>query len=287
MTSLLNDRARRPLTALQRFVRTPKGLLTFVLGVMVVLAAPADGVRQVLPGLAAAAVVAMLIDAPILRYRSGAWEFPSGALLSGLIVAMVLSPQEPWHVVAVTSAIAVASKYAFRTRSANVFNPAAFALAATFRGFDTGLSWWGALPNLPYGVIVLLVTGFYMADRVNRMPMVLAFLGGYFLLFTTAAFLGDPRRVVEIFRAPDLQAVLFFAFFILTDPPTSPAKYPDQLVYGGIVAAACFAVFEWNGGAYYLLAGVLAGNPWEAWRRVRARKPAPRATRSAPISSNS
>jgi hypothetical protein len=28
-----------------------------------------------------------------------------------------------------------------------------------------------------------------------------------------------------------------------------------------------FAIFEWVGAAYYLLAGVLVGNIWEAWNR--------------------
>jgi hypothetical protein len=44
-------------------------------------------------------------------------------------------------------------------------------------------------------------------------------------------------------------------------------KYPDQLVCGVIVAAASYAVFELVGAAYYLLAGALVGNLWEAWRR--------------------
>jgi hypothetical protein len=60
---------------------------------------------------------------------------------------------------------------------------------------------------------------------------------------------------------------LYFAFFILTDPPTSPVKYRDQVICGAIVAVVSYAVFEWVGAAYYLLAGVLAGNLWEAWRR--------------------
>ena len=38
---------------------------------------------------------------------------------------------------------------------------------------------------------------------------------------------------------------------------------------GVIVAAVSYAVFEWIGAAYYLLAGVLVGNVWEAWRRSR------------------
>lgn len=260
------------LTELRRFFRTPKGLLTIVLGVLTVLAAPAEGIRLVSPGLAIAVGIAMLADALILRTMRNAWEFPSGALLTGAIVAMILTPQEPWYVPACTSAIAIFSKYLFRTRTANVFNPAALAVVATFYVFDTGQNWWGALPDGgPAALAVLFATGIFITDRVNKVPLVLVFLGGYYLLFTVTAFAGDPRHIAEIFRTPDLQAVLFFAFFILTDPPTSPVKYPDQVVCGAIVAAASYAVFEWVGAAHYLLAGVLAGNVWEAWRRTQAR----------------
>jgi Na+-translocating ferredoxin:NAD+ oxidoreductase RnfD subunit len=212
-----------------------------------------------------------MIDALILKATRAAWEFPSGAVLTGLIIAMVLSAQEPWYVSACVSALAVASKYLLRTRSANVFNPAALAIVATFYVFDTGQSWWGALPTLPpSALLVLFATGIFITDRVNKMPLVLAFLGAYFLLFTITAFWGEPRQAAEIFRAPDLHAALFFAFFILTDPPTSPVKYADQLVCGVIVAVVSYAVFEWVGAAYYLLAGVLVGNAWEAWRRTSA-----------------
>ena len=258
--------------AVWRFFRTPKGLLTIILVMLTALAAPGEGLRVVAPGLVAAVIAAVLVDLPILRWRGGAWEFPSGAILTGFIVAMVLSAQEPWYVTASTSAIAVASKYLFRIRSANVFNPAAFAIVATFYVFHTGQSWWGALAELPpIALIVLMATGVFIADRVNKVPLVLAFLGSYYLFFTAMAFLGEPRHVAEIFRAPDLQAVLYFAFFILTDPPTSPVKARPQIVCGVMVAAVSFVVFEYVGAAYYLLAGVLVGNLWEAWRRQRAR----------------
>ena len=263
---------------IRRFFRTPKGLLLVVLAILTAVAASGERIGIIVPGLAGAVAVAALIDTPILRLRGARWEFPSGAVLTGLIVAMVLSPQEPWYVAACTSAIAIVSKYLFRTRSANVFNPAALALVATFHLFDTGQSWWGALPQIsPFALTILLATGIFIADRVNKMPLVLVFLGTYYALFTAMAFAGDPGRVAEVFRAPDLHAVLFFAFFILTDPPTSPVKYRDQTVCGVLVATAGFAVFEWIGAAYYLLAGVLVGNLWEAWRRSRLR------SRAAPL----
>jgi Na+-translocating ferredoxin:NAD+ oxidoreductase RnfD subunit len=238
--------------AVLRFFRTPKGLLIIVLAILVVLAAPHEGIALAAPGLASAVIVAALIDVVALRWTRGGWEFPSGAVLTGLLVAMVLTPHEPWYVPAITSAVAIAGKYAARTRSANVFNPAALGLVATFYVFNTGQSWWGALPEISsLALVVLFATGVFIADRVNKIPLVLVFLG----------------NAAEIFRAPDLHAVLFFAFFILTDPPTSPVRYPDQVVCGVMVALVSFAIFQWVGAAFYLLAGVLVGNVWEAWNR--------------------
>jgi Na+-translocating ferredoxin:NAD+ oxidoreductase RnfD subunit len=121
------------------------------------------------------------------------------------------------------------------------------------------------------GLAGLFLTGIFITSRVNKMPMVLVFLGTYFLLFTLMAFVGEPRRVAEIFREPDVNAALFFAFFILTDPPTSPVKYRDQMVCGAIVAFTGFAIFHLLGAVHYLLSGVLMGNLWEAHRRYRLR----------------
>lgn len=261
---------RRLLLQVRKFFRTPKGLLTIVLIVLTGVAAPGEGWKLVGPQLVAAVVAAAVIDVVMLRVRKGHWEFPSGAVLTGLILAMILSPHEPWHVAAAGSAIAVVSKYLVRTSSANVFNPAALALVATYYLFDSGQSWWGALPELsPIALTLLLASGVFITDRVNKLPLVLVFLGAYYVLFTATAFVSDPGRVAEIFRAPDLHAVLYFAFFILTDPPTSPTKYRDQVVCALLVAGVSYAVFEWIGVVYYLLAGVLVGNVWEAGRRIQ------------------
>ena len=255
----------------RRFFRTPKGLLLIILGILFALATPSEGIKLVGPQLASSVALAGLIDLVILRSRKGEWEFPSGAVLTALFCVMVLSPHEAWYVPACTSAIAVASKYVARTRSANIFNPAALALVIAFYVFHTPQNWWGALPEItPWALLLLFAAGIFIADRVNKVPLVLVFLGVYYLLFSITAFLGDPAKFAEVFRAPDLHAALFFSFFILTDPPTSPVKYYDQLICGAIVAVASYALFQTVGAAYYLLAGVLLGNVWEAWRRVQA-----------------
>jgi Na+-translocating ferredoxin:NAD+ oxidoreductase RnfD subunit len=254
-----------------RFFKTPKGLLTILLLVLTLIAAPAEGASAVAFNMGASVLAAGIVDLVILRLRNGGWEYPSGAVLTAMIVAMVIRSQEPWVVPVITSVVAVLSKYLLRTRQANVLNPAAFALVLMFYLMPHGQSWWGALPEVspPWLRAVLLAGGLYLASRVNKLPLVLSFLGAYFCLFTLTAFVGDTRHVAEIFRSPDIDAVLYFALVILTDPPTSPAKYAGQRIFGIIAAVCSYAVFMLFGVVYFLLAGVLAGNVWEAWRRVQ------------------
>ena len=257
---------------LARFFGTPKGILILILAAMIVMAAPGQGARHLALTMGSGMAAAGLVDLVILRIRKKVWEFPSGAVLTAMITTMVLRAQEQWHVVAITCVVAVVSKYVFRSRTANVFNPAAIAIVISFYLFHTGQSWWGALVDMnPLARIVLIAGGAFITHRVNKMPLVTTFLGAYFALFTATAFFGKPLDVAEIFRTPDAEAALYFATIILTDPPTSPAKYPDQIVYGIIAAAVSFAVFEATGAVYFLLAGVLAANVWEAWRRVSRR----------------
>jgi Na+-transporting NADH:ubiquinone oxidoreductase subunit NqrB len=177
----------------RHFFRTSKGLLTLVLVALVAIAAPYEDIPTVASGLLSAVAVAAILDVLILRTRHTRWEFPSGAVLTALIVSMVLSTQTPWYVAALISAFAIISKYIVRTRAGNVFNPAALAIVATFPLFHEGQSWWGALPEVPLvAQASFLGTGVFIADRVNKMPLVLAFLATYYSLFTMGAFLSDP-----------------------------------------------------------------------------------------------
>jgi len=171
-------------------------------------------------------------------------------------------------VVVAVAAIAIISKHVLRTHWSNIFNPAALALVASSFLFSTGQSWWGSMPTFgPLGLAILLAAGLLMADRINKLPLVLVFLGAYFALFTVASFLERPANVAEVFRTPDLQALLFFAFFMVDDPPTCPTRYQDQVSFGIIVAVASFAIFVYNGAVYFLPAGLLVANAWESGRR--------------------
>lgn len=252
----------------RRWLRSPKGIFSIILLVLTVPAATASGWTLILPNLLAAIVTAALLDVPLLRWRDGTWSFPDGAMLTGWLVGIILSPHLAWTVAGATAAIGIAAKHLLRVKRANVLNPAAAALVASYLLLDTGQSWWGALPELPPAAIALVAgTAGFMAWRLHKLPLVLTMLGVHFTCATVAAFAGDPSRVVELYRTPDVHMALFFAGFMATDPPTSPPKYGDQMIYGAIAALAAFALYLWVGAVYFLPGGLLIANLWEGWRK--------------------
>ncbi len=159
----------------------------------------------------------------------------------------------------------MASKHLIRTPRLgrpHVFNPAAFALLACALLFSSAESWWGALPELPAPALLpLLAAGYYIADRVNKLPQVLSF----------AALLmhGASPRLAELYRTPFVNAALFLAFFMLTDPPTSPNRTDEQIAFGFVVGLVTYGAFLALPGLTFLLLGLLSGNVWLAWRRMQ------------------
>jgi Na+-translocating ferredoxin:NAD+ oxidoreductase RnfD subunit len=248
---------------LTRFLRTPKGWLTLVFLPLLGVAGAALGWSAVLPHVAGAVAGACLADLALVRAKHGAWSWPSSALLSGLIVAFVLGLETPFAVTLAVGALSSVGKHALVLRRAHVFNPAALALLLSVPLFATGQSWWGALPDLPWPwLLVLLAAGVPVVDRLDKFPLALSFTGAYFGLFTLLTLTGwaPPAQTAELFRPPYLHAALFLALFMLTDPPTSPGRHGEQLAVGALVAAVAALAQLLGAGQSYLLVGLLAGN---------------------------
>jgi Na+-translocating ferredoxin:NAD+ oxidoreductase RnfD subunit len=258
---------------MKKFLRTPKGALALVFTPLLLLGAVADGWSVVLPHMLAAIVGAVALELAVARLQKRAIGWPSSAILSGSIVAFVLDPVTPHVATLVVGGLASASKHLIATRRGHIFNPAAVALLGSIALFATGQSWWGALPDLPWPFIaVLLAGGAFVVDRINKFPLVLSFTGTYFSIFTLVAAL-EPGAVTEMFRTPFVQSALFLALFMLTDPPTSPARVRDQVGIGVLVAVvSCLAQLAGVGQAY-LLVGVLTSNlalvALRYWREAR------------------
>ncbi|MBI4494521.1 MAG: RnfABCDGE type electron transport complex subunit D [Chloroflexi bacterium] len=254
------------------FLRTPKGQVLVVFLALLAIAGPAEGSRATLAlHVLGAVLAACLVDLPFMRAETRRWQVPTSALLTGLIVAMILAPGAPWYVGMLASSAGILGKQLIRTEREHLFNPAALGLLFVGVAFGSGESWWGALANVPWPwLAVLLLGGAFITDRLNKFPLLLAFGGAYFGLWTLVSYL-DPRAAAELFRAPFLQAALFLAFFMLTDPPTSPNRYGDQVWFGLVAAVVACAAALLGAGQLFLLVGVLAANAWLGARRLRQR----------------
>ncbi|KRF18488.1 RnfABCDGE type electron transport complex subunit D [Paenibacillus sp. Soil787] len=213
-----------------------------------------------------ALVTAVGVDLICFRLGKRKRWLPDGAVITGLIIALILSTATPWYIVAITAIMAILSKHLLVYNKKPVFNPAAFGLLLSILFFQTGQSWWGAFGDLPeWTVAFLLLGGYAVTNRVNKFPQVFAFLSMYFLLLLLMGFMhvGD---AADAFRPPFINASLFFALFMLTDPPTSPASNKDQVIFGLLSAIAGVVIYSFFGGLMYLFIGLLISNAYHAVR---------------------
>jgi Na+-translocating ferredoxin:NAD+ oxidoreductase RnfD subunit len=242
------------------FLKTPKGYALLVLLALTVIASVGSFASQGIGNIVIAVCTAGLLDLGIMYMLKRKRLIPDGAILTGLIVALVLSPSSSWFVTVAAAAIAIISKHVLRMKKKPIFNPAALGLLAVLLLFSSGDEWWGGLSALPVWSLVFLVVGGYLVvSKVNKFPLIFAFLGTYFSLFLgISVYL--TVDVSDIFRIPFINAVLFLSFFMLSDPPTSPGKYSEQILFGAIAAIISVLVNIRIGGLSFLLAGLLAAN---------------------------
>jgi Na+-translocating ferredoxin:NAD+ oxidoreductase RnfD subunit len=203
--------------------------------------------------------VAFVVDFIYCRMKNRKSSKDS-TVITGLFISLILSFTTPWQIVAGTTAIAILSKHLLVYKKKPIFNPAAVGLLLSIFIFQTGQSWWGAFGDLPAWTIIFLVIGGYLiTDRVNKFPQVLSFLGTFFVLLLLMGLL-NIGNAAEAFRPPFINATLFFSFFMLTDPPTSPAKYKNQVLFGILSAVSGVLVYGIFGGLTYLFIGLFIGN---------------------------
>jgi len=260
-----------------QWVKTPKGYVSIAL---VALLAVASIAAQDMKGIALAMVAvaaAVAVDVICCLIEKRKRIMPDGAAITGLIVSMVLSTSTPWYVVAATAILAILSKHILTYKKKPIFNPAAVGLLLSIPVFHTQQSWWGAFGDLPAWLLLLvLIGGYAVANRIHKFPQVFAFLGTYLILLFVLGMgvlpvdggMLQSGALADALRPPFINATLFFALFMLTDPPTSPAKVKEQIAFGILAAAVGAVVYAFFGGLSYLFIGLLAGNLSHAFKAI-------------------
>jgi enediyne biosynthesis protein E5 len=158
-------------------------------------------------------------------------------LITGLSLSLLLRANDPW-LPAIAGIIAITSKFVLRVDGRHVFNPAGFAIVVLLfasKGVWISPGQWGT------GVWLASLIAFFailVLQASRRSDVALFFLGSHAaLLFGRAYWLGDPLAI----PLHQLQSgsLLIFAFFMISDPRTTPDSRLGRLLFA--VAVALFA----------------------------------------------
>ncbi len=196
---------------------------------------------ELFASLAAIAAGALIVDLVTHRLTKTAFRWES-TLITVLILVFVMRPSiDPLALLwlAVTGAVAAASKMVLAWRGRHIFNPAAVAAAFMTITQLSPAAWWVGTPVLAPVVIVL---GIAIAWRTEKLRVVFAFIvvaWGISIATTLGAYAqtGFPVSVTDIaWQLLMSSPILFLAFFMLTEPMTLPPRLWQQLLVAGVVA---------------------------------------------------
>lgn len=183
------------------------------------------------------------------------WRSP---LISGLSLCLLLRADGLWIPI-LAAAIAVLSKFLIRVRGKHVFNPTNIAIAVCLLFTPAWVSpgQWGRAAIVAFGLACL---GSLVIWRAERSDVTWAFLGAYAaLLFGRALWLGDPLAI----PLHQLQsgALLIFAFFMISDPKTTPDTRLGRILFACLVASGAFVwqfvLYHNNGLIWALMASAV------------------------------
>jgi len=190
-------------------------------------------ISQQLVSLAVVLVVCLVLNAIIGRI----FRLPvnhESAVITALILFFLINPARDLaghHIIALAAAIATVSKYVFAWRGQHIANPAAVGIMTlSLTGYYES-TWWIANPTL---FIPLMIAGLAIVYKIRKWAMVGAFVGVGFVvfLFEEWRFMGNLDGWALFWLS---YPALFLAFFMLTEPFTTPPTKRLQIAYGALV----------------------------------------------------
>jgi len=211
------------------------------------------------------------------------WRLPRfdarSALISGLSLCLLL--RTPFAAVAVLGAvITIASKFVVRWRGKHIFNPTNFGLVfLMLLGAPVWVSpgQWG---NVAFFGFLMACLGGLVVNRAARSDVTYAFLASFAALQFGRAAWALQRWPVPLHRM-ESGALLLFAFFMISDPKTTPNSRAGRIVFACLVTAVAgfiqFGLYRTNGILWSLailsvavpLIDLLLPGPRYEWNRAR------------------
>ena len=187
-------------------------------------------------------------------------------LITALSLTLLLRADTFWPLVAAT-AIAIGSKFMLRLNGKHIFNPANIGIVAMVLVSDAAWTTPGQWGTAIWFAALLAGVGLFVTYRAARFDVPLIFLGVFAgLLFGRAIWLGDPLSI-PLLRLEN-GALVLFAFFMISDPKTTPDGAIARAVFAGLTALlAYFMTFHlyMSDGIFYALAILSIIRPGLEW----------------------
>ncbi|MCX6799640.1 MAG: RnfABCDGE type electron transport complex subunit D [Candidatus Falkowbacteria bacterium] len=187
--------------------------------------------------------ILILVSVSLITNKTFAWTFDAptnkeSVYITALILALIITPNLSEGFLHYTAfifwagAIAMASKYIFAINKKHLFNPVALSVVITSLIINQAASWWvGTIYMFPF----VLITGFLIVRKIYRADLVFNFFIASFLSIIIFGMLKGTPPLIIFYNTLFKSSVLFFAFFMLTEPLTTPPTKILRIIYGVMV----------------------------------------------------
>ncbi len=181
-----------------------------------------------------AVVSALLSEAFFLYLKTKTLQITESAVITGLIVAFVLSGDEAWWKIIFASVSAISSKHLIAFKKKHIFNPAALGIFLTLILFGAATQWRGT-----YLWYILVPFGLYFTQKINKIEIIIGYALASLVLFGMQAF-SQRAPLWDIFG----YFSYFYIFVMVVEPKTTPVRTAGKYIFGICTAALIFILTE-------------------------------------------
>jgi Na+-transporting NADH:ubiquinone oxidoreductase subunit NqrB len=188
------------------------------------------------------------------------------ALISGLSLCLLLRTNR-LELAVLAAVVAIAAKFVIRFRGKHIFNPTNGGLVALMLLTDRVWVSPGQWGSAAFFAFLMACAGGIVVNHAARADVTCAFIAFYgALVCGRSLYLGEPLAIP--FHRLESGALLLFAFFMISDPKTTPDSRPGRVLFAGLVAFGAwyvqFQLFRTNG-LLWSLAGWSLAVPLIDW----------------------